>query len=223
VFLLTGYDVRMLARSKAAVDAARAEGAAHLVRVGVSAAEDTTIVHFGWHQLIEAYLERSGLGHTHLRPAAFMQNLRLSVGPPGVLTHYVGDARPNWVDAADIAEVAATVLRDPGPHDGHAYDLAAEAASPSEIAELLAEVTGLPWRYERAEPQAFYDAMVAAGGEPVYLACVRNVFERARSGSLVDPDGVFGTIEAVTGRTATSLRRYLEQNRDLLRSVTRSR
>ncbi|MEU4538853.1 NmrA family NAD(P)-binding protein [Streptosporangium sp. NPDC023825] len=77
VFLLTGYDVRMLARSKAAVDAAKAEGVSHVVHVGVSAAEDTTIVHFAWHQLVEAYIERSGLGHTHLRPASFMQNLRL--------------------------------------------------------------------------------------------------------------------------------------------------
>jgi uncharacterized protein YbjT (DUF2867 family) len=63
----------MLARSKAAVDAAQAEGVGHVVHVGVSAAEDTTIVHFAWHQLVEAYIERSGLGHTHLRPASFMQ------------------------------------------------------------------------------------------------------------------------------------------------------
>ncbi|WP_440106935.1 NmrA family NAD(P)-binding protein [Streptosporangium sp. H16] len=215
VFLLTGYDVRMLARSKAAVDAAKAEGVSHVVHVGVSAAEDTTIVHFAWHQLVEAYIERSGLGHTHLRPASFMQNLRLSVGAPGVLTHFVGEARPNWVDVADIAEVAATVLRDPGPHAGRAYDLAAEAASLSEITELLGKVTGRPWRYEPAEPRVFYENMVAAGADPVYMACVRNVFERTRNGSLIEPDGVFGTIEAVAGRPATSLREFLESNRAL--------
>ncbi|MFI7449071.1 NmrA family NAD(P)-binding protein [Nonomuraea sp. NPDC049714] len=215
VFLLTGYDVRMLAQAKAAVDAAKAEGVGHVVHVGVSAAEDTTIVHFAWHQLVEAYIERSGLGHTHLRPASFMQNLRLSVGTPGVLTHFVGEARPNWVDVADIAEVAATVLRDPGPHDGRAYDLAAEAASLSEIAELLGDVLRRPWRYESAEPQVFYDTMVRAGADPVYMACVRNVFERTRNGSLIEPDGVFGTIEAVTGRPATSLREFLERNREV--------
>ncbi len=215
VFLLTGYDVRMLAQSKATVDAAKAEGASHLVHIGVSATEDTTIVHFAWHQLIEAYIERSGLAYSHLRPAAFMQNLRFSAKPTGVLTHFVGAARPNWVDVVDIADVAATVLRDPGPHSGRAYDLAAEAASLSEITELLAKVTGRHWRYEAKEPQVFYETMVAAGADPVYMACVCNVFERTRNGTLAEPDGVFGTIEAVTGRPATSIHQFLERNREL--------
>lgn len=215
VFLLTGYHVRMLAQSKAAVDAAKAEGATHLVHVGASATADTTIVHFAWHQLIEAYIERSGLSYTHLRPAAFMQSLRSSAQPSGVLPHFVGAARPNWVDIGDIAEVAATVLRDPSPHVGRAYDLAAEAAALSEIADLLGKVTGRPWRDEAKEPQLFYEDMVAAGADPVYMACVRNVFERTRNGSLVEPDGVFGDIETVTGRPATSIHQYLERNREL--------
>jgi uncharacterized protein YbjT (DUF2867 family) len=215
VFLLTGYDVRMLARSKAAVDAAKVEGASHLVHVGVSASPDTTVVHFAWHQLIEAYIERSGLAYTHVRPTSFMQNLRFGAEATGVLTHFVGAARPNWVDIVDIAEVAATVLRDPGPHAGRAYDLAAEAASLREIAELLGEVTERPWRYEATEPQVFYENMIAAGADPVYMACVRNVFERTRNGSLVEPDGIFGNIEAVTGRPATSVRQFLERNREL--------
>jgi NAD(P)H dehydrogenase (quinone) len=215
VFLLTGYDVRMLAQSKAAVDAAMAEGARHLVHVGVSAAGDTTIVHFAWHQLVEAYIERSGLDHTHLRPASFMQNLRFSVGEPGVLRHFVGNARPNWVDAADVAEVAACVLREPQAHLGQAYDLAAEAASPKEIAELLSEVTGTPWRHEPAEPQQFYDTMVATGADPVYMSCVRNVFERTRNGSLTEPQDIFDTIKTVTGHPETSLRHFLHRHRTL--------
>jgi hypothetical protein len=44
------------------------------------------------------------------------------------------------------------------------------------------------------------------------MACVRNVFERMRNGSLTEPDGVLGTIEAVTGRPATSLQRFLERD-----------
>ncbi|UBU17957.1 NmrA family NAD(P)-binding protein [Nonomuraea gerenzanensis] len=214
VFLLTGYDVRMLAQSKAAVDAARAAGAAHVVHVGVNAAPDTTIVHFAWHQLVEAYLERSGLGHTHLRPSAFMQTLGLGVAEPGVLRHWVGDGRPSWVDVADIAAVAAAVLRDPAAHAGQAYELAAESASLHEVAALLGEVTGRPWRYEPAEPEEFYRRMTAAGGDPVYLACVRNVFERTRNGTLTDPP-VTGHIEQVTGRPATTLRAFVQRHREL--------
>ncbi|WP_336216111.1 NmrA family NAD(P)-binding protein [Nonomuraea sp. LPB2021202275-12-8] len=213
-FLLTGYDVRMLAQSKAAVDAAMAADVSHLVHVGVSAAPDTTIVHFAWHQLIEAYIERSGLGYTHLHPASFMQNFRLGIEKPGVLTHFVGDARPSWVDVGDIAAVAAAVLSDPAPHDHRSYNLAAEAASLYEIADLLTEVTGRPWRYEPAEPQVFYERMTAAGADPIYMACVRNVFERTRNGSLTDPP-ITDDIHHVTGRPATSLRAFFQRHRNL--------
>ncbi|MEU5878699.1 hypothetical protein [Spirillospora sp. NPDC047279] len=122
------------------------------------------------------------------------------------------------METADIARVAATVLRDPGPHDGRAYDLAAEAASLIQITEMLAKVTGRPWRYEPAEPQKFYDDMVAAGADPVYMACVRNVFERMRDGSLKEPDGIFDTIESVTGHPAVTLPQFLERNRHLFTS-----
>jgi NAD(P)H dehydrogenase (quinone) len=217
VFLLTGYDVRMLAQSKAAVDAASAAGVSHLVHLGTSAAEDTTIAHFIWHQLVETYIERSGLGFTHVRPAAFMQFLLLSLGTPGVLPHFVGDGRLNWVDIGDIAAVAATVLRDPKPHHTHSYQLAAESASISEIADLLGEVTGQPWRYEPVKPQVFYEQMTAAGYDPVYLRCVRNYFERVSNGSLADPLDVLDTIETVVGRPATSVRQFVERYRDVFR------
>ncbi|MCC8246479.1 NmrA family NAD(P)-binding protein [Saccharothrix luteola] len=100
VFLATGYDVRMLGQAKAVIDAARPAGVDHVVHLGVHAQPDTTIVHFGWHQVVEAYLERSGLGHTNLHPTSFMQNLlmpAMSDAGSAVLTHYVGDADPPLV------------------------------------------------------------------------------------------------------------------------------
>ncbi|MDG4791726.1 NmrA family NAD(P)-binding protein [Micromonospora sp. WMMD1102] len=216
VVLITGYHVQMLAQSKAVIDAAKAAGVAHIVHVGVSAEPDTTVVHFAWHQLIEAYIERSGMGYTHLWPAAFMQNLPLNINPaaPGVLTSYVGDARTNWVDARDIAAAAAVVLRDPKAHGGVGYHLAAEAASYPELAGLLAEITGQPWRYRSGEPDEFYRNMVAAGGDPVYAACVRNVFERTRNGTLRDPDGVLPILPRLLGRPACTLRDLIEERRD---------
>jgi NAD(P)H dehydrogenase (quinone) len=107
-----------------------------------------------------------------------MQNVLASVTAPGVLTYFSGDARVNWVDVGDIAAVAAAVLRDPLRHEASAYHLAAEAASMAEVAGLLGEVTGQPWRYEAGKPQAFYEQTVAAGFDPTYMSCVRNYFER---------------------------------------------
>jgi uncharacterized protein YbjT (DUF2867 family) len=217
LFLLTGYDVKMLAQSKAAVDAARAAGVSHLVHLGVHARDDTTIVHFAWHQLIEAYIEKSGLGYTHLHPSTFMQNLLVGRGsegaPPGVLVHFIGDARVGWIDADDIAATAAAVLRSPESHAGQTYPLATEAASMGEIAALISEVTSLPWRDEPREPEAFFRSMVAAGADPIYMACVRNVFERTRDGTLPEASETFDTVERLTRRQATSLRAFIERHR----------
>ncbi|WP_437955955.1 NmrA family NAD(P)-binding protein [Sorangium sp. So ce119] len=217
VFLLTGYDVKMIAQSKAAVDAARAVGATQIVHLGAHASPDTTIVHFAWHQVVEAYIDRSGVDATHLRPTSFMQNLPLllQVGgaAPGVLPHYIGDARTSWVDTGDIARVAAAVLREPEAHAGRAYGLGTEAASMKEIAAMIAAVTGLPWRDEAREPGEFLRTMTALGADPVYMACVRNVFERTRNGSLKDAADTFDTVQRLTGRAPMTLRDYIKGNR----------
>lgn len=76
LFLLTGYTVHMLAQSKAAIDAARVAGIEHIVHLGLYAAADTTGIHQGWHQLIETYIEASGMAWTHLQPNWFMSNFQ---------------------------------------------------------------------------------------------------------------------------------------------------
>lgn len=80
LFLLTGYTVDMLVQSKTLVDAARKAGVRHLVHQGIFGQWDCTDAHFAWHQLVEAYIERSGLAWTHLHPNFFMEYFR--VAPP---------------------------------------------------------------------------------------------------------------------------------------------
>ncbi|MEU4447099.1 NmrA family NAD(P)-binding protein [Actinosynnema sp. NPDC050801] len=216
VFLVSGYDVRMLSQTKAVVDAARLVGVEHVVHLGVHAEPDTTVVHFGWHQVVEAYLERSGLGHTNLHPTAFMQNLLMPVmsdAKSAVLTHYVGDAATSWVDTEDIAAVAAAVLRSPAGHHGQSYGLGTETATIGGIAALLTDVTGRAWAYEPREPAEFFAAMTAAGADPLYMDCVRTVFERTGEGSLPEAAATFDTVQRITGRPGTSLRDFVERHR----------
>ena len=215
VFLLTTYDVKMLAQSKVAIDAAKAAGVSHIVHLGAGHSDPNTIEYATWHELIEAYIERSGIGYTHVWPASFLQMLPMSVAAPGVLAYFIGGGRANWVDIGDVAAVAAAALRDPKAHDGRAYHVAAESASITEIANALSEIAGQPWRYEPAKPQVLYDQLVAGGFDPIYMRGVRNYMEQVGNGSLTDPDGVYDTIETVTGRPATSTRQFLERNFDM--------
>jgi len=217
VFLLTGYQVKMLAQSKAVIDTAKVVGASHMVHMGANGRPDTTTVHPGWHQLVEAYIERSGIGFTHLHPSQFMQTLPMLFGmggsQPGVIENYIGDARIGWIDVADIAAVAAAALRDPDAHAGQTYSLATDLASMDQIAAMLSRVTGAPWQYQAREPDEFYERVTAAGADPVYMKCVRNTFERTRSGSLPELCEVYDNMRRLTGREPTSLQTYLERNR----------
>jgi NAD(P)H dehydrogenase (quinone) len=210
VFLLTGYHVKMLAQSKAAIDAGKVVGVSHMVHIGANARPDTTTVHPGWHQLVEAYIERSGIGFTHLRPSQFMQTLPMLYGMggarPGVIENYIADV-------ADIAAVAGAALRDPNAHAGQTYSLATDLASMYEIAAMLSKVTGAPWRYQAREPDVFYEKVTAAGADTIYMGCVRNMFVRTRNGSLPEICEVYDNVRSLTGREPTNLQTFIERNR----------
>ncbi len=217
VFLLTGYSVEMLAQSKAVVDAAKKAGVRHVVHLGAHATDDTTIVHLGWHQFVERYVEWSGLGFTHLRPNIFMQNLLGYAGvrwvEGGTITQFIGDAPVSWIDTDDIALVAAAVLREPGKHAGKTYPLAVEALNNHQVAEVLAEVIGRPFRYEPKSPDQFLETALRAGMEPAYAGCIRDVYAQTGDRSLTEAADVFDNFTPLTGRKPTLWREFAEKHR----------
>jgi uncharacterized protein YbjT (DUF2867 family) len=144
VFLLTGYTVAMLVQSKTLVDAAKKAGVEHIVHLGIFADWDCTDPHFAWHQLIERYIEASGIAWTHLHPNTFLENLLSFFAPKGdVLTVFWEKQRMGWIAAADIAAIAAKALREgPRKHHGQNYWMSTEALDGPEVAAILSEVTG---------------------------------------------------------------------------------
>jgi NAD(P)H dehydrogenase (quinone) len=127
-FLLTGYTVAMLTQSKTLVDAAKKAGIRHIVHVGVFAEWDTTDAHFAWHQLIEKYIEASGIAWTHLHPNMFMEVFTGLYIPKNLTyTSYWDDRRVGYIASSDIAAVAAKALVDgPARHGGQHYWLSVE-------------------------------------------------------------------------------------------------
>ncbi len=74
-------------------------------------------------------LNWSGLPVVHLRPTVFLDNpLFTTLAAPsirenGTLALPFGTGRSSPITVDDVARTAATVLRDPGPHIGHVYEL----------------------------------------------------------------------------------------------------
>lgn len=115
----------------------------------------------------EQAVRGSGVDWTILRPDWFSQNF--SEGPwlPGVLGGTLalptGDGRTPFVDAEDIAEVAAAALTSAG-HSGQIYQLTGpRAISFGEAADLIGSATGRTIRHVDVDPSVFVERSVAVG------------------------------------------------------------
>jgi NAD(P)H dehydrogenase (quinone) len=221
LFILTGYTVDMLKQSKALVDHARKAGVKHIVHLGACGDDDTDVAHYGWHQFIECYIAASGIGYTHLRPEIFMQNLLGYGGVPvaqrGVIKHYVGDARMSWVDAEDIADVAAAVLRNPVHHAGKTYRLGYDAKTFHEIADIVAGVIDQPFRYEARPAAEFLDNVLKSGGEPAYMNCVYESFSRLGGEGIRGSDQTFDNFDSITGKRPAMIADFVRKHADEFR------
>ena len=224
LFLLTGYTVDMLVQSKVLVDAAKKAGVGHIVHLGIFGQWDCTDPHFAWHQLIEKYIEASGIAWTHLHPNVFMENLLTFFAPRGgTATVFFGEQRVGWVALKDLAAVAATVLRQgPQRHGGQDYWLSPEVLTGRQVAEVLSDVLGTKIRVDIQSPDvlakmlAQIEAMEKKYGEGA-VEFVRQVSD-GRMGYIgtVRDDGPF-----LTGRPSTTLREWAKENREpLLRTVS---
>jgi len=215
--LLTGYSVDMLRQSKRFIDAAKTAGVQHLVHVGASTAPTNEVAHWGWHQMVEAYIEQQGFSYTHLRPEAFMQNI---TGPGyrwldgNVIRHYVGEASWSWIDCNDLALVAAHALREPEKYAGQVIPLGYDAKTFAEVAEILSQVTGQAITAEARAPEEFLENALASGADLAYMTCVYTQFKLNGEDKIPNADATFDNFEAITGRTPTTWQTFAQQQRE---------
>lgn len=218
VFLLTGYTVAMLTQSKTLVDAARKAGVSHIVHVGVFAEWDTTDAHFAWHQMIEKYIEASGIAWTHLHPNMFMEVFTGLYIPKNLTyTGYWDDRRIGYIASSDIAAMAAKALVEgPQRHGGQHYWLSVESFNGQEIAALLSDVTGLDITYENKGLEGFkgvIEQVVANGGESWYANANIEFVTQMLDGRMSYMSMVQNDIPYVLGRPAKTLREFLEEHK----------
>lgn len=211
-FLVTGSigepdDVRF-------VEAARAAGVRHLVKLSALAVTDPAADDLitARQRENESAVRESGLAWTLLRPRAFMTNTlswARSVREDGVVRALYGDAPNATVDPRDIAEVAALALTEPGAHEGRAYALSGPAAvTAAEQTALLGDALGRPLRFEELGPERARAALLARYPQPVAEALLHSA-ERQRAGAKAE---VSPTIQELTGRPARSYAEWARAN-----------
>ncbi|GAA0345582.1 NmrA family NAD(P)-binding protein [Streptomyces blastmyceticus] len=162
---------------------------------------------------VEADLaSRPGITHSVLRPAWVMQNFADGHIPliDGVITTPSSGGREAFVDAADIAAVAAETLLDPAAHAGSTYSLTGpQALTFGEVADTIAFVSGRPVFYSDIDQEAWINGAVAAGVPADYAVMLRWLTGAIITGNGATPTG---DIEKVTGRPATTFREFAERN-----------
>src|SRR5258708_2871820 len=150
-------------QSQILIDAARAAGVKHVVKLSVTRSLGGITVG-RWHAAIDAALKNSGMAWTILLPGGFMQNFvgNSAPRPDGGIYAPVGNAKAAFIDTRDIAAVAVKALTESG-HEGKEYTLTGSAdVSYTDAAAIMSEVSGRQILFVDVPEAAARQAMLGA-------------------------------------------------------------
>lgn len=214
IYLVTPAHLDMRQWKANAIKAAKAAGVRHVVlATGLGASPKAGLTFGKWHSETQELLKESGLDWTFVQPTYFMQNLLWQAGSiarDGVYHDDLGGP-VSWIDARDIAEVAAEALTGEG-HAGKGYGLTGpEALTGQDIAAILSEVTGRSITSAPLAPDEAKAAMISGGMQDEVAAAMVELASIAPKGYLA---GIETTVSDVLGRPARRFRDFVAENRD---------
>ena len=172
------------------------------------------------HWLAEQVLNWSGLPVVHIRPTVFLENplfttlAARSIRENGTLALPFGTGRTSPVAVDDVARVVATVLRDPAPHIGHAYELTGpRMADMTEMAEEFSRALGRPVAYVDVPLERWRAEVLAKAGLPPHIEQhLATILIRLHQENRYD--GASDDVERVTGVPAQTIEAFVAARRD---------
>ncbi len=197
-------------RQRALLDIAQGAGARHVVLLSAMGVPDDSP-----HGQSEAAVKGSGLDWTILRPSFFAQNfvtyVRDSILTEDAFYYPAGDGRIGYIDARDIAAVAAAVLTNPTAHRGQTYDLTGpEPLDHHQVAERLSAAAGRPIVYVDPGPEGYRSALRGAGMPEAIIEGFTHLY------SVVVKSGwaaaTTDNVERITGRPPVDFAAFAEEH-----------
>jgi NAD(P)H dehydrogenase (quinone) len=226
IFLLTGYTVDMLVHSKSLIDAARRNAVNHIVHLGAFTRErDCYATVFAWHQMIEIYLQASGVAWTNLHPNMFMQNLLSSAAVKGGRYSYYTSKALGYTALEDVAESAAVILMEgPKQHSGKDYWFSADVLTPNQVAEALADATGHKFIAAVRNAESFQNDAEQPGSifEPAYAKGGLEFFRYVEDGRMAYVGSVKDDTKTILGREPLLLREWAKLHANELLEIVDS-
>jgi len=217
LFLVTPAHPEMEAMTAQAVRAAQLAGVQHIFRVsgaGADAASDIAIARLQGR--CDQIVIDSGLAQTLLRPKNFMRNfttfLRDSIRA-GTVYSSQGDGRVPFIDARDIAAVAAKVLVLPHEHAGRAYTLIGpQAPSNAEALAVIADVIGHPVMLVPLTEEQAIEGMRHAGMPEPMVQAMSSLNRAIAAGWVAE---VTDDVPRLLGRRATAWADFVVEHRQV--------
>ena len=159
----------------------------------------------------EDAVRTSALEWTVLRASNFDQNFdeELFHGPllDGELALPSGEVPEAFLDLEDLADVAATVLTEPGRHAGRVYELTGpRALTFAEAVALIARATGLPLTYRQVPPGDYTEALRRQGVDGDTARSLTAMYEVMERGVIADTSE---DVAAVLGRPPRTFEDYV--------------
>jgi uncharacterized protein YbjT (DUF2867 family) len=187
------------------IRAAAEAGVGHLVYTSlVGAAPDAAFTLGRDHHDAEQAIVETGLAHTFLRDNFYLDVLPYFADEEGVIRGPARDGRTAAVARADVADVAAVVLRSPDAHAGATYELTGpEALTFTDVATRMSTFLGRPVRFEdETVEQAYAWRKARYGAEDWQLDAWVSTYTAIRDGEFTT---VTDDVRRLTGHDPRSL------------------
>ena len=172
------------------------------------------------HWLAEQVLNWSGLPVVHIRPTVFLENplfttlAARSIRENGTIALPFGSGRTAPVAVDDVARVITTVVRDPAPHVGHAYELAGpRMVDMTEMAEHFSRALGRRVSYVDVPLERWRDEVLAKAGLPPHVEeHLATILVRLHQENRYD--AASDDVERVTGVPPQTIEEFVTGRRD---------
>jgi NAD(P)H dehydrogenase (quinone) len=211
LFMVSGAEaVDRREQHRTFIRAAAAAGVGHIVYTSFAgAAAEATFTLGRDHSDAESAIRETGMAFTFLRDNFYADLLPYFADASGVIRGPAGEGRVAAVARADVADVAAEVLRAPADHAGSTYTLTGpEALTMSEIAARAGAVLGRNLRFQdETTEEAYASRRAAYGAEDWQLDAWVSTYTAIADGSVAE---VTDDVRRVTGHPARTLEQALD-------------
>lgn len=213
VFLNSAPGPDLTRQQTAVIDAAKAAGVSHIVKLSAPGADrQSQVLQARQHGEIEAYLAESGLAWSLLRPSFFMQNFfghANSIRHMGQFFGAYRDGRIGFIDVEDIAAVA-TMLLTGDAHEGEAFHLTgSESLTHAEVALCFSQKLGREIQYVDLPVAQMVAQMLASGMHEDFARGLGVMMTGMAAGYAAATTDVFFKL---TGQQPRTFNQFIEDN-----------